>query len=295
MDINITMKKISYHTSEDRNNYINTIPPKPEVWEWVKSNLQGDVHIFEDTLLPEHINYNNKIKIACIVECPAIYDFCYNNNPSIFHPFRWIQENHQHFKYVMSPYIFLKKNVGNKYLWIPSGGSRIKPEDFGMYEKERIISIVASHKTWTVGHRMRHEIVKRYPGKIDTYGSGYNTIIDDYPNQLGKIIASGPYAFSFAIMNSKEDDYFTEILTDIIATGTIPLWWGTNNIGKYFNPDGIIQFNSIEELDNIIPTLTMELYQSKLNAIIENIELAKKYNTRFEWIYNNYKEKFEAL
>lgn len=290
------MKKVTYHTVEERSNYIDMIPPEQHVWDWVKSNINGDVHVFEDTLLPNHVNYDDKVKIACIIEAPAIYDFCSANNPSLFHPYKWIKDNYQHFDYVISPFTEVKNIVGDRYLWVPSGGSRIKREDFGMYEKERNLSIVASSKRWTVGHRLRHEVVARYPGKIDAYGNGYNNIIDNYEgSRLGKILAVGPYRYSFAIMNSKEDDYFTEILTDVLATGTIPIWWGTDNIGKYFNPNGIISFNKIEELDNIIPTLTPELYQSKTDAIQENIEKAKAYITRFDWIYNNYKNKLETL
>jgi hypothetical protein len=112
---------------------------------------------------------------------------------------------------------------------------------------------------------------------------------------MGKILALGPYYYSFAIINADVDDYFTEILTDVLATATIPLFWGTKNIGKYFNPDGIIQFRTLEELDAIFPTLTPELYRSKLPAILENVEKAKAYNTRFDWIYDNYKTKLESL
>lgn len=286
------MKQVTYHTVEERSNYVDMIPPEQHVWDWVKANTNGDVHIFEDTLLPSHTNYDGKIKIACIMEAPAIYEAC----QAPFNPYNWIKDNHQHFTIVMSPFTFLKELVGDRYLWIPPGGSRIKPEDFGVYEKERLVSIVASNKQWTVGHRLRHQIVNRYPGKIETYGNGYNNIIDNYNGtRLGKILAVGPYNYSFAVMNSKEDDYFTEILTDVLAVGTIPLWWGTDNIGKYFNPDGIISFNSLEELDALMPTLTPELYQSKLDAVIENVEKSKAYITRFDWVYANYKTKFESL
>lgn len=290
------MKSVTYHTAEERSNYVDMIPPADNVWEWVKGNANGDVHIFEDTFLPNHVQHPGKIKIAAIVEAPAIYDFCCGNNPSLFHPYQWIRDNHQHFTYVMSPQTWLKDLVGDRYLWMPAGGNRIKLEEFGMYEKERLISIVASHKQWTEGHKLRHVIVNRYPGKIETYGSGYNNIIDNYNGgRLGKILAVAPYYYSFAIMNSKSDDYFTEILTDVLAAGTIPLWWGTDNIGKYFNPDGIIAFNTIEELDALLPTLTPDLYQSKIAAVQENVELARAYNTRFDWVFNNYKQKFESL
>ena len=271
------------------------IPPGQEAWDWLM-NSDGDVHIFEDAELPNHVNFNGKIKVASLNETPAVYDFCVANNPSVFHPYKWLQENHQHFQVVLSPFNQLRDLVGDRYWWLPSCGSRIRPEDFGLYEKERLISIVASHKQWTVGHKLRHQVVQRYPDKLDRYGSGFNDIIDTYDDKrLGKILALGPYYYSFAIMNSKFDDYFTEILTDVLACGTIPIWWGTANVGKYFNPDGIIQFNTIEELDALLPTLTPELYYKKMPAIVENIEKAKAYNTRYDWLYANYKDKLESL
>lgn len=289
------MKRITYHTGEKPADYKESIPPSQETWNWVESN-GGDIHIFEDSFLPEHVKYPGKIKIACLVECPAIYDYCTIGHPHVFHPYRWIKENHQHFDIVMSPFVQLKELVGDKYWWIPAAGIRILPEDVGMYQKERLLSIVASHKQWTVGHKLRHEIVTRYTGKMDAYGSGYNDIINNYKGtRLGKVLALAPYHYSFAIMNAKFDGYFTEILNDVLLVGTIPIFWGASNIGEYFNPDGIIQFNTIEELDMLLLTLTPALYQSKIGAITENIEKAKAYNTRFDWMYNNYKAKLEAL
>lgn len=290
------MKKVSYHTPVTIEGYSDMTSPDPETWKWVKQYEDGDVHIIEETNLPSHTNYNGKIKIASILESPAVYNFCKQNNPSIFDPFDWIKTNHSHFTFIMSPFKFLKEIVGdNKYLYVPVGGSRIELNNFGMYEKERLISIVASHKQWTNGHKMRHQIIQQHRNIIDVYGNGYNTIIDEFNGKMGKIISLAPYYFTLSIMNSKFDDYFTEVITDALAVGTIPIWWGTNNIGKYFNPNGIISFNTIEELDKIFPTLTKELYDSKKDAIIENIELSKKYITHFDWIYNNYKTKFETL
>ena len=289
------MQRVTYHTGEKRTDYVEQIPPREDTWAWVSGN-GGEVHLFEDSQLPEHVNFNGKKKVACIVESPSIYDYCKAGHSWVFHPYQWIKDNHQHFDVVMSPMTFLKDLVGDKYWWVPAGGNRINPEDFGLWEKERILSIVASDKQWTDGHKLRHQIVQKFRDKMDVYGRGFNSLVDSYDdNRRGKILALGPYYYSLAIINSQHDDYFTEILTDVLACGTIPIWWGTANVGKYFNPDGIIQFNTIEELDALLPTLTPELYYKKMPAVVENIEKAKAYNTRFDWIYDNYKEKLEAL
>ena len=288
-------QRVTYHTGEKRTDYVEQIPPREDTWAWITGN-GGEVHVFEDSQLPEHTQYDGKKKVACICECPDIYDFAKSCNPSMFHPYQWLHANHQYFDVIMSPFTYLKDLVGDKYWWIPAGGNRIEPDNFGLWEKERILSIVASNKQWTTGHKLRHEIVKRFGSHMDVYGRGFNDLVDKYDaNRRGKIIALGPYYYSLAIINAKHNDYFTEILTDVLACGTIPIFWGTENVGKYFNPDGIIQFNTIEEFEKLLPTLTPELYQSKMPAILENIEKAKAYNTRFDWIYDNYRNLLENL
>jgi len=289
------MNTIIYHTSETQANYVEQIPPRDNTWAWATGHPDGNMHFFEDDKLPTHINYKGK-KVACLIECPAIMDYCKGNYPSVFHPYQWIIDNHQYFDVIMSPFTYLKDVVGDKYWWIPAGGNRIEFENFGLWEKERILSIVASDKQWITGHKLRHQIIQKFGSKMDVYGRGYNDFVDKYDNnRRGKIIALGPYYYSLAIMNAQYDDYFTEILTDVLACGTIPIFWGTKNIGKYFNPNGIIQFNTIDEFESLLPTLTPELYKSKMPAIIENIEKAKLYNTRFDWIYDNYRFLLETL
>lgn len=266
--------------------------PTLEAWNWFgKTGDEGEVHIFEDLLLESHVNYKCKIKIAFILECPEIYKFYTLNNPAAFNPFTWIATNYHHFDYVMSPYLELKKLFGEKFFWVPALSSRVKRTEFGLYEKERNVSMIASFKDWTYGHKLRHEIIKKYSNYFDTYGSGYNNII----NTHGKLITIAPYRFSFCVLNSIEDDFFTEALTDVFAVGTIPIVFGTPTIARHWNPDGFIMFNTLEELREILPTLTPELYESKLEAVKENIEITKKFVTIPDFIYENYKSKLEEL
>ena len=78
-------------------------------------------------------------------------------------------------------------------------------------------------------------------------------------------------------MNSKENNYFTETLVDVFRHGTIPIFWGCENIGEYFNEKGILKFNSASELITILDNLSPELYNEKIEYVKENYELAKKY------------------
>lgn len=279
------------------------VPPSKKAWDWYTANRNGDVHIFEDVHLPEHVNYNGKIKIALLEEVPAIYDNAQQYDANMFHPYKWIKENHQHFDYVMSTYRFLEDIVGKeRYQWICFHLGGIPPDKFGMYEKERLISILVSHKNWTTGHKMRHEIVAKLKSHIDVYGKGYNSLIDDYDFDpvtnkigMGKIIGLAPYCYSIIVPNSNIDDFFSEQLTDAMVVGTIPVFCGTKGVRRYFNMDGIIEFSSVEELTSLIPTLTFELYNSKIKAVSENLEIAKTFKTTVDWLYDNKKDFLENL
>ena len=73
-----------------------------------------------------------------------------------------------------------------------------------------------------------------------------------------------------------------------MAVGTIPIYWGCPNISDFFNKEGIITFDSIDELKTILENIDFDAhYNSSINAIDENIELAKKYNITEDWMYEN--------
>ena len=72
-------------------------------------------------------------------------------------------------------------------------------------------------------------------------------------------------------------------------TGTIPIYWGCPSIGNFFDIDGVITFDSLEELEDVLNKITPELYNSKIESIKSNFELAKKYILSEDWIYENTK------
>ena len=128
---------------------------------------------------------------------------------------------------------------------------------------------------------MRHEVANNFDNEIDLYGRGTNTPL------LQKEDALIDYRYSVTIENTKQKNYITEKLIDSLIVGTIPIYWGCPNLSKFFNMDGIITFNNIDELKSIIPQLNKKLYNSKINAVKENIELAKQYAITEDWLYNN--------
>lgn len=171
-------------------------------------------------------------------------------------------------------------DLGEPYYFIPCGGCWIKPSDQQIYIKTKNLSIISSSKKSAPGHKLRHEIIRRTnKNDLDVFGKGYRYIQD-------KIEGHKDYRFSIVVENSKIDYYFTEKLIDSFATGCIPIYWGCPSISDFFNIDGMILFNNIDELLRIIPTLNSELYNAKIEAIQDNYNRCKRYMLADDHIYD---------
>jgi hypothetical protein len=163
-------------------------------------------------------------------------------------------------------------SLGEKYKWVPAQGFWIKEPK--VYEKSKMISMIASNKMMCEGHRKRLEWVERIGDQVDLYGRGFNEIADKEEGLCD-------YMFSVAIENGEYETYFTEKLLDCFATGTIPVYLGAPDIGKHFNMDGIIVLS--DEFD-----VSEDIYYSKMDAIEDNLERAKQMEILEDFIYLNY-------
>ena len=238
-------------------------------WDRTPVNVNDKIVFYTDYSLDQVYNSIKVKTFAWLLESPEITSNSY----------KWIELNNNKFTNVLThSKILLDKD--KNYKFCPTGGCWIKPEDHKIYDKTKLISIIASGKKITNGHNLRHQSIQIFKDKLDVYGRGYNPI--DY-----KLIALKDYAFSLTIENTQKDYYFTEKLIDCFMTGTVPVYWGCKSIGKFFNTDGMIIFNSIEELINI-NNLSMEKYNNMKDAIQENFEKAKEFLIAEDYIYKNY-------
>lgn len=153
-----------------------------------------------------------------------------------------------------------------------------------IYDKTKLISFITSNKMITEGHRFRIECynaLMNQPKAVDIFGKGIKDI-------NGKIEGLRDYKFSIAIENGIHDNYFTEKILDCFLTGTIPIYRGPRNIGDFFDINGIINFETIEELIDIVNTLTDDDYQQRLTYIESNFEKAKKYAYDNDRLFDNF-------
>jgi hypothetical protein len=127
------------------------------------------------------------------------------------------------------------------------------------------------------GHRYRNDLMKLFKTKftyIDYYGRSFNpfNIKEDVLND---------YYFSISIENEKYSNYYTEKLMDCFATGTIPVYYGTPEIDKMFNMNGIIILDNTFDINKMSP----ELYYSKIDAVKDNFERCMNHQTADDFIY----------
>lgn len=166
-------------------------------------------------------------------------------------------------------------------VYFPFGGTWIKPTDWRIFNKDKLVSIIASNKKITRGHQLRHDAAHLVEDD-HRFGSAFTKIEN-------KIDALRDYKFSIVIENEKIAGYFTEKIVDAMITGTIPIYWGCDDIGEFFNDSGIIKFNTIEELKSILNDKEnlINFYHNNKLAIKQNSLRARSYSSVDENFLNS--------
>jgi hypothetical protein len=222
---------------------------------------------------------SKKLNIAWLCEPPGYREVNYTTIQELYPEFDWILT-------------FDKRllDKGGKYLYYPMGGSMIRREQWGIPLKSKKISMIVSGKKDASGHKYRHELVESIKAAdldIDILGSGYGEYIR-------KIDGVYSYAYTVVVEVENLNYFFGEKLIDAFSVGTIPIYWGCPSIGDIFNADGILKFETPDDLVDIVKQIcSSENYMSRLPAIEENLERCKAYRTAEDWIFNHYPFLFE--
>lgn len=248
----------------------------PKHFEWVRNDDQSGVTFFTDQCLHLALEDKSPKKIAWLLEPPEIsnshYELAFGELYKVFnYILTWNMD------YLLEPC----GDWNHHRLFYPFGGSWIK--GWQLYPKTKLCSIIVSEKTKTEGHRLRHEIVKRFGDRVDVFGRGYNPIDS-------KLEALRDYQYSIVVENVRRDYWFTEKLIDCFATGTIPIYWGCPRIGEFFG--NIPSFLTIDGLSTQLQLLGEHDYD--YIDIVNNLEKARQYQCAEDWIYEHYPFLFEV-
>jgi len=188
---------------------------------------------------------------------------------------------------------YLKKYENCK--WIPGGGIWVggrsdTPHGEGeikIQEKSKLCSMVSSNKQMCNLHLARLKIMEsiKNNNKIDKFfATGGN--IDQGWIPIYRTLKD--YMFSIVIENFIDDLYFTEKILNCFATGTIPIYLGARNINSIFDKNGILQFSSLEEFNNIIDKLSQNEYNSRIEAVKYNFNKCLEFKSIEDYIYEKY-------
>ena len=189
-----------------------------------------------------------------------------------FNNINWYLKN---FDYIFTHDQLVLK-TSDKALFVPANGTWI--DDPKIYPKTKMVSMITSNKSFTKGHKLRLDWSKKLASQgVDLYGKGFNFIEKKEQGLCD-------YMFSVAIENGFYESYFTEKIIDCFATGTIPIYLGSPDIAKFFNPDGIIFLD-----DNFsVKNLSKDYYYDRLNIIQENLHKAMEFRMPEDFFFNAY-------
>lgn len=239
----------------------------PKLMEWVKDN-SAPISIYIDHAI-KNISDPNKECYGWLCESRTInvglYEWCIKNLDHIENNFKFV---FTHDKRLLS--------VSNKFKMVICSA---KPwvKDCGLHNKTKLTSMIASNKVRCPEHTYRQEVVQKYRNSLDLFGRGFNNI-------LNKEVGLKDYYFSIAMENGNYPLMYTEKIADCFATGTIPIYWGNEQISEVFDSNGIIMLTKDFDLN----ILTSELYHTKIESVKKNYEIIMKFPTAEDYIYENF-------
>lgn len=145
--------------------------------------------------------------------------------------------------------------------------------------KNKNISCIASSLTRWVGHKNRIAFIEYLKDnnslEIDFFGKGTKFLED-------KFDGIAPYKYSIAIENSSMNDYWTEKISDVFLSYSLPFYFGCTNLDKYFPKESYIWIditNPKKALGTMKEAIDNNEYEKRLKYIKEARELVlDKYN-----------------
>lgn len=235
-------------------------------------NIEIDYHKPIDLFIDSFLGYDNKkdsIKILWVKEAEEISGFK-----------KLAIEHSSLFDFILTYEDDILKQCKNSY-FIPFGTTWIHNYDIDTKKKFQI-SHITGHKEITEGHKLRKKIHYKQD-KInipkDFYISKFGGV-DNFCNN--KILGEKKEPvfesqFHICIENSKQKNFFTEKLIDCFVSKTVPIYYGCDNIGDFFNLNGMFVVNSLQDIIDCCNKLTDESYNKMLPFIEKNLVLSQKY------------------
>lgn len=191
-------------------------------------------------------------------------------------------------RYARVPLYFFYKGAMEKALI-----KHLNIKDDCLKEKKFCSFVVSNSKSSNPIRENIFHTLSRYK-KVDSGGKLFNNVGGKVSNKLE---FQSKYKFSIAFENETSSGYTTEKILEAFASNAIPIYWGSKNITKEFNPGSFINcldFNSLDEIleyvkkidndDNLaLKILKTPIYKDGENQyLILQKRLTDFYNNIFE-------------
>jgi len=170
-----------------------------------------------------------------------------------------------------------------RWTWYAHGGSSIAKGKWGMMPKDKKCSMLISDKDTLEGHRLRHEVAKRFGDRVDVYGQY---------EYVSSFQVYAPYQYSIVVENHAAAWYFTERLIDCFCVGTVPIYWGCPDLERFFWHSGVIQVYDVEQIGKALEMIETEKFDVHNDGIARNFELAGEYAVCEDWLFRYHPELF---
>ena len=154
---------------------------------------------------------------------------------------------------------------------------------FNEVKKDFSVSFLASwYNINRPGYMLRNSVWSErdritIPKKFYTSVKSFTNAPNPLPTGEKEVLFNSMY--HICIENYSIHNYFSEKIIDPMITETIPIYWGCTNITDYFNEEGLILVNDIDDMIEKTNSLTEEYYYSKIEAIKENKQKAIEHAT----------------
>jgi hypothetical protein len=242
---------------------------KPKKFKW-NYNINSDIEIYMDYNIMGGKFSKAKNKFLWLCESRELF----------LTQYEFIKNNLNFFKNTYKK-IFVHDldllNLDSIFDYCPPASNKSWILNGNIFNKTKLSSMICSGNDITSGHKFRNKTMMDFKNKnlpIDFYGRFINPFSK-------KEEALADYCFSFVIENGKYKHYYTEKIMDCFASGTVPIYWGSPEINKEFNINGIILFDEKFDYNN----LTFDLYHSKMEYIKENFLKEKNHKIADDILY----------
>jgi hypothetical protein len=191
----------------------------------------------------------------------------------------WAIQNQNLFSIILTWSDKVLNNCENA-TFLPFGTTWLIPEQYVKnYTKNFQVSHVRGNLLKTYGHTLRHEYHNRVNELKLPHKSWETAGIREKIETcaVAKCELFGDAQYGVVIENTSHRGYFTEKIMEMFLFKTIPVYWGCSNIGDFFNKEGIITFDNVDDLIYKLNNLDENYYDSIKEIIEENYNKAMNY------------------